>query len=182
MSKFKVGDVVRRKNRSIFTNGAKEMKIVGIENTHYGTRYRLESGTYFSEVENYEVVTHAYKVGDKVVPHSKSAGYGELQGSCHYKEAMSKGQPYLYVRRIDGSTLSLTVGEKHFGGDFFLTSDVTPYEERMIPLDQYRKLEEVSKDKDKAIATLDKELEFFKEKSKKDEKLIETLLEVIKNH
>lgn len=66
-----------------------------------------------------------YKIGDKVVPISKST-YGNLASSTTWKNAQESDQPFLYVNEIEDGVL--TCGYKsNFGGDFFLERDLISF-------------------------------------------------------
>ncbi len=41
-----------------------------------------------------------FKIGDKVIPHAKTKGMVDLNGSSVWREAKEKGQPYLFVDYI----------------------------------------------------------------------------------
>ena len=65
------------------------------------------------------------KIGQKVVPHSKSKG-SHFNSSCWRKVKENK-DPYLYVIRIDGNTIVLDDERDAELGDYFLPEDLEPY-------------------------------------------------------
>ena len=65
------------------------------------------------------------KIGQKVVPHSKSKG-SPFDSSCWRKVKENK-DPYLYVIRIDGNTIVLDDERGAELGDYFLPEDLDPY-------------------------------------------------------
>jgi hypothetical protein len=70
-----------------------------------------------------------FKVGDKVVPISKSV-LGSLDSSIAWRVANKKGQKYLFVIRIanDGDIICW-YEDSAAGGDYFRPSDLIPYVE-----------------------------------------------------
>lgn len=76
-----------------------------------------------------------YKKGDKVVPHSKTVvNYGGLDVSGSWRRAVRNGLGYLFVTRyteVEGVEV-LVLNDSSIGGDYFLPSDVTPYETAKI--------------------------------------------------
>jgi len=65
------------------------------------------------------------KIGQKVVPHSKSKG-SHFDSSCWRKVKENK-DPYLYVIRIDGNTIVLDDKRDAELGDYFLPEDFELY-------------------------------------------------------
>jgi len=71
-----------------------------------------------------------FKIGDKVVPVSKSAGIlTELEHSNAWKDAIKIKQPYLYISFIRNKLVDCCVSKGKPFGDCFLESDLIPYEE-----------------------------------------------------
>lgn len=71
-----------------------------------------------------------FKVGDKVVPVSKSAGMlTGLEHSNAWKDAIKIKQPYLYISFIRNKLVDCCVSKGKPFGDCFLESDLIPYEE-----------------------------------------------------
>lgn len=72
-----------------------------------------------------------FKVGDKVVPVSKSVCGSSLEHSVVWKYAKQMGQSYLFLNKIEGYThiCDIEVNNGEIRGDFFLESDLIPYEE-----------------------------------------------------
>lgn len=71
------------------------------------------------------------KLGMKVVPHDKTAYRGDsLSYSGIWKECKKANQPYMYVIRTEDSGIVCCSDRLGHRGDFFLASDLTPYEER----------------------------------------------------
>jgi hypothetical protein len=72
-----------------------------------------------------------FKVGQKVVPHSKSHSsvVRGLKESNEWKRAQEKGQPYLYVQRFEQDDVIVCSCKKDAsGGDWFLECDLTSYD------------------------------------------------------
>jgi hypothetical protein len=69
-----------------------------------------------------------YNVGNRVVPISKSV-LGPLEHSMVWVAAKDKGQPYLYITRIDSGYYVADSVEGSCTGDHFLTRDLIPYTE-----------------------------------------------------
>ena len=69
-----------------------------------------------------------FKVGDKVVPRSKSI-IGPLEYSIVWQRAIKKKQPFLFVVKIDGQLCFCHEKYPSAFGDFFLESDLRPFEE-----------------------------------------------------
>lgn len=76
-----------------------------------------------------------FTVGDKVVPVSKSF-WGSLEDSISWQRANEMGQPFLYVtgfknKYTDYGTVEVIVVSEYEdeSGDYFLESDLIPYEE-----------------------------------------------------
>ena len=71
------------------------------------------------------------KIGMKVVPHSKTNRWSDLDESYHWKLAKVNKQPYLYVagycEEEEAWRLSF-YGDSDFG-DYFIASDFEPYVE-----------------------------------------------------
>jgi len=66
------------------------------------------------------------KIGQKVVPHSKSVfDYGDLENSHHWGQAKSINQPYLFITKIKEEIIVLSVDKSD--GDYFLPEDFEPY-------------------------------------------------------
>lgn len=105
------------------------------------TDYRRYNIKIFELVDEVKI---DYKIGDKVVPHSKSIG-NELENSVHWKQAIKDNQPYLFVvgvnKESDGIELVLASKKCNFGGDYFKFSDVTPYIEKEKLADNKSKVE-----------------------------------------
>lgn len=72
-----------------------------------------------------------FKVGDKVVPVSKSV-CGPLSASMSWKRARDKGQPFIYVTMV-GSNIVCHEKPTLNNGDYFLESDLRPYVEPLKP-------------------------------------------------
>jgi len=75
------------------------------------------------------------KVGMKVVPHSKTEGYCNLDKCELYRRAKERGQPFLYVTGIDdmsdvGTVVILSdTNEKLGEGNYYKAEDFEPYVE-----------------------------------------------------
>lgn len=77
-----------------------------------------------------------YKIGQKVVPHSKTAD-GRTQGlenSVVWNAAISMGQPFLYVARTplgvqEYQEYGLNYTQNQASFDYFHESDFEPYKE-----------------------------------------------------
>lgn len=69
-----------------------------------------------------------YKMGDKVVPHSKSVGWS-LESSNNWRMAKELGQKYLYLVGFDDNDKVTCSAYEDGSGDFFLESDLTLYKE-----------------------------------------------------
>lgn len=73
-----------------------------------------------------------FKVGDKVVPISKSC-YGGLASSNVWRRARSMGQPFLYVlevnpiRSTDYTLSEVNSRDTSIGGDYFMVDDLIPF-------------------------------------------------------
>ena len=68
-----------------------------------------------------------YKVGDKVVPISKSV-WGGLGESEVFSTAEKLGLPYLFITGYDAEEGAYACDyERSDGGDFFAESDLIPY-------------------------------------------------------
>lgn len=73
------------------------------------------------------------KLGMKVVPHDKTAYRGDsLSYSRIWKECKKANQPYMYVIRTEDSGIVCCSDRLGHRGDYFLASDLTPYEEQYI--------------------------------------------------
>ena len=72
-----------------------------------------------------------FKVGDKVVPVSKSV-CGPLSASMSWKRARDKGQPFIYVTMV-GPNIVCHEKPTLNNGDYFLESDLRPYVEPLKP-------------------------------------------------
>ncbi|MEY4332821.1 MAG: phage Yecey3 [Bacteroidota bacterium] len=72
-----------------------------------------------------------FKIGDKVVPLSKSIGMTKLPNCLQWQTAISTGQNYLFVTNIDGDivTCSHAKNVNVNGGNWYLQSDLIPYVE-----------------------------------------------------
>ncbi|MBZ9622933.1 hypothetical protein G9F71_008705 [Clostridium sp. FP2] len=75
-----------------------------------------------------------FKIGDKVVPHAKTArGYeGHFEKESNWKEAKKLGQPYLYVTTkyrtpVGEQVLKLNSSKNGYSGNYYLPTDVTLY-------------------------------------------------------
>jgi hypothetical protein len=68
-------------------------------------------------------------IGEKYVPHAKTAGDKPLDGSICWKKALEKGQAYLYYTGIDCGKYCFddTYTPGCIDGDYFNPEDVTPY-------------------------------------------------------
>lgn len=71
-----------------------------------------------------------FKIGDKVVPISKS-NCGPLSNSENWKKAQKMCQPHLYIIRIDDPITKIVCSWEKCasGGDYFYLSDIIPYTE-----------------------------------------------------
>ncbi len=69
-----------------------------------------------------------FKIGDKVVPVSKSI-MGPLKYSIAWRRAIKKKQPFLFVMKIEEDTFICNEDSTRVTGDFFLESDLLPFEE-----------------------------------------------------
>lgn len=69
-----------------------------------------------------------FKVGDPVVPVSKSVGLA-LENSNTWRWAKEKHQPYLFVIAVSGINFKCSDCSLDTAGDFFLESDLIPFEE-----------------------------------------------------
>ena len=68
-----------------------------------------------------------FKIGDKVVPISKSVGWS-LDGSTNWDKAVESGQNYLYVKLYDEEgRITCGVYKEVNSGDYFLESDLVHY-------------------------------------------------------
>jgi hypothetical protein len=74
-----------------------------------------------------------YKVGDKVIPHSKTVGDMDFKNESNWKSARMEGQGFLYVNAINGNP-NIKVTHYECGriredgyGNFYGESDLTPY-------------------------------------------------------
>ena len=71
-----------------------------------------------------------FKVGDKVVPVSKSV-YSSLEGSCHWTDVKYTNKPYLYVCKPncfdDKNHIRCSQVKDDYAGDYFLESDLIHY-------------------------------------------------------
>lgn len=71
-----------------------------------------------------------FKIGDKVVPHQKTAkGWEGLENSQQWKEAQMKDQPYLYITAYDEEEEAwlLNTENEEAEGDFFRDEDFILY-------------------------------------------------------
>jgi len=69
-----------------------------------------------------------FKVGDPVVPVSKSVGSG-FENSGTWNRAKERNQPFLFVVDFLGNAIVCDVNINSESGDFFLESDLIPFEE-----------------------------------------------------
>lgn len=77
------------------------------------------------------------KIGMKVVPISKSVGFGGvgLYRSYSWRKAKEMNQPYLFVTGFGDYLSKIVFCSEYFSdialgsGDFFLAEDLIPYEE-----------------------------------------------------
>lgn len=90
-----------------------------------------------SELELVKEIPYEYKIGDKVVPHSKTAVGFEvrnIKNEGNWENALEINQPYLYVNGFDKDKAEnkvLVLGDtiRRNRGNFYLPSDVTLYVE-----------------------------------------------------
>ena len=76
-----------------------------------------------------------FKVGDRVVPHSKTVeGWGKLSSSGVWEKAKDNEQPFLYITKRDDrydkpDNPCYAASDNLEGGDYFMESDLTLYVE-----------------------------------------------------
>ena len=73
------------------------------------------------------------KIGMKVVPISKSTGFGGtgLDRSYALREAKKRNQPYLFITGFEQDCPDIILCDQNKGtktGDFFMPEDLIPYE------------------------------------------------------
>lgn len=76
-----------------------------------------------------------FKIGDKVVPVSKSY-WGGLEESIEWEKAQEKNQQFLFVNSFDGVKILCHYKKTNIStGDFFLEKDLVLYEEECSEVD-----------------------------------------------
>lgn len=97
-----------------------------------------------------------FKVGDKVVPISKSV-WGSLDDSVEWHVANEKNQPYLYINSIDADGRFVCSHEalQEYSGDFFIESDLILFTGKVIlPQDVCEELDNMKKSTDTLMYAL----------------------------
>ncbi|MBU3186554.1 hypothetical protein [Clostridium estertheticum] len=154
---FKIGDIVKGIDKdyygitntemtkaevvNVIDNDNIKIKVLEHNNTHWiGCELRV-TPKYFKLVEAPSIKKPVlsvddFKIGDKVVPHSKTTeGYeGDFRQEYSWREAKRIGQPYLYVaakyKTPEGENiLELNSDKGRKGGNYYLPTDVTFYTE-----------------------------------------------------
>lgn len=96
-------------------------------------------------------MTVEFKVGDKVVPISKSM-LNPLEHSAVWKRAKIANQPYLYITKIDNETFTCNTVLNYVGGDYFKKEDLKHYQPKVKNKQRITVLEE-------AVATLTQQVQ-----------------------
>jgi hypothetical protein len=74
-----------------------------------------------------------FKVGDKVVPHSKSYfSHEDLESSAMWNLRGGKKQGFLYITKIELDMIVCSNIIEEYAGDYFLESDLTLFKEKVM--------------------------------------------------
>ena len=133
VSNSSIEDVLQQKKGGRIFNRRKCTSIRG--------KFKLDNGVYrymkywkrAVGEENKGMKIEDVKIGMKVVPHSKNGMFPveDLENSNEWRMAVGEQQPYFYVNSIERDIVVCSAEKIPFkSGDFFLASDLTPYEEK----------------------------------------------------